>query len=168
MAGTLHGNVGTDVRESAAISSAVGKIVATPQSCLPDSAEDARKSTRFTVEAELPGRDDLAVKEAPMLCRGRWHDCLNAKRRLNLHVAPADWGRARMNRQGCGASPVRGAFSKVQFVPRPRSIRALAGPGTRGLAFPSNQSCGHGFPARAASKRTWPARSSRILVQHTG
>ena len=52
---------------------------------------------------------------------------------LSLHVAPADRGRARVNRQGCGASPVRGAFSNLQFVPSPGSIRALAGPGTLGL-----------------------------------
>lgn len=79
------------------------------------------------------------------------------------HVAPVDRGRVRMSRQRCGESHIRGAFLKVQFVPRPRSIRALACPDALVLALHSSHSYGYGFRSRAASKCTWPARSSRIL-----
>ena len=70
---------------------------------------------------------------------------------------------AGMRRKSCA-----GRILERTVCPCPRSIRALAGPGTLGLAFPSNHSYGHGFPSRAASTRTWPTRSSRILVQHAG
>ena len=92
----------------------------------------------------------------------------SVRQTASLHVAPVDRGRVRMSRHRCGRNQIRGTFLQVQFVPRPRSIRALACPDALVLALHSNHSYGYGFRSRAASKRIWPARSSRILMQHAG
>ena len=86
----------------------------------------------------------------------------------SLHVAPADHRPTTETRYNSFESSFSGVFCRVRLVTGPRSIRALACPGTPVLADHSSRSDSYAFRSTAASSRTCPARSSRILVQHAG